>query len=710
MVVPPAALAHPAGHHVAARVETVQLAADTHRRRRRVRAVGIAPPPAQRIRDPLAGHGLVRILAARGDREGRGGGHVVVGARIRVAARGLDPNGLLPRQSRDVHVVRPQRHDVARGSTGRNLAAAHQHSRRGHGPAHRRAHRDGTGELLAVQRRPRRPIPRVLDLADHGPGLVFEDGVESVQEATAAILLAVPGRVQLPVVARRLRLHEVDNLRARVLGVHRLDERGDTRHVRRRHGRAVGDRVAAQVEQQRRGRINLVAGRREVNRRAVVRKIGARQGQAGGHVVGLGDGAHLRNAVDHGGHADTALDGAALGRRGGICGRTVIDRGVVDAHPLVTGSGDDRQAPALRVVNRARRRLQARRLLRVRRAPVDPRIHRVGVVHDVHPVIGRPHERAGHVLGVDEAVIVRGLDGHNRRLGRDAVNADVVVVGGDDARDVCAVVELVAPAVEVLRSDAIHRALHGALSVHAAFQVGVRVLDARVHDGDGHGGAFHGHGPCLARVHGLGTPVEDSLLGAGLGLGRGLVAREGQAAGGSSVVARNVVAPSVVARGGVLAGGEGDALVVEDALGAGRADRVDGDARVLEGRGQVGRERGRGALCEESADLRVGGQGGALDRRNQREGALEVLGADSRRQVDGVVHLVVVGAGGGDEARCGFVGAGRRGLRRHDAHGQGEGGDDSDACDSAAHCSSAFDRCWIVGTPIIYEFVSNNKT
>ena len=647
----------------------------------------------------------MRILAARGDREGRGGGHVVVGARIRVAARGLDPNGLLPRQSRDVHVVRPQRHDVARGSTGRNLAAAHQHSRRGHGPAHRRAHRDGTGELLAVQRRPRRPIPRVLDLADHGPGLVFEDGVESVQEAVASVFLAVPGRVQLPVVASRLLLHEVDDLRARVLGVHRLDESCDTRHVRRRHGRAVGDRVAAQVEQQRRGRINLVTGRREVNRRAVVRKIGARQGQARLHVVRLTDRAHLRNAVDHGGHADTALDGAALGRRGGICGRTVIDRGVVDAHPLVTGGGDDRQAPALRVVNRARRRLQARSLLRVRRAPVDPRIHRVGVVDDVHPVIGRPHERAGHVLGVDEAIIVRGLDGHNGRLGRDAVNADVIVVGGDDARDVRAVVELVAPAVEVLRNDAIHRALHGALSVHAAFQVGVCVLDARVHDGDGHGGAFHGHGPGLARVHGLGTPVEDSLLGAGLGLGRGLVAREGQAAGGSSVVAR-----SVVARGGVLAGGEGDALVVEDALGAGRADRVDGDARVLEGCGQVGRERGRGALCEEGADLRVGGQGGALDRRDQREGALEVLGADSRRQVDGVVHLVVVGAGGGDEARGGFVGASWRGLRRHDAHGQGEGGDDSDACGSAAHCSSAFDRCWIVDTPIIYEFVSNNKT
>ena len=705
MVVPPAALAHPAGHHVAARVETVQLASNTHRRRRRVRAVGIAPPPAQRIRDPLTGHGLVRTLAARGDREGRGGDRLVVGARIRVAARGLDPNGLLPRQSRDVHAVRPQRHDVARGSTGRNLAAAHQHSRRGHGPAHRRAHRDGTGELLAVQRRPRRPIPRVLDLADHGPGLVFEDGVESVQEAVASVFLAVPGRVQLPVVASRLLLHEVDDLRARVLGVHRLDESCDTRHVRRRHGRAVGDRVAAQVEQQRRGRINLVTGRREVNRRAVVRKIGARQGQARLHVVRLTDRAHLRNAVDHGGHADTALDGAALGRRGGICGRTVIDRGVVDAHPLVTGGGDDRQAPALRVVNRARRRLQARSLLRVRRAPVDPRIHRVGVVDDVHPVIGRPHERAGHVLGVDEAIIVRGLDGHNGRLGRDAVNADVIVVGGDDARDVRAVVELVAPAVEVLRNDAIHRALHGALSVHAAFQVGVCVLDARVHDGDGHGGAFHGHGPGLARVHGLGTPVEDSLLGAGLGLGRGLVAREGQAAGGSSVVAR-----SVVARGGVLAGGEGDALVVEDALGAGRADRVDGDARVLERGGQVGRERGRGTLCEESADLRVGGQGGALDRRDQREGALEVLGADSRRQVDGVVHLVVVGAGGGNEARGGFVGAGRRGLRRHDAHGQGEGGDDSDACGSAAHCSSAFDRCWIVDTPIIYEFVSNNKT
>ncbi len=118
---------------------------------------------------------------------------------------------------------------------------------------------------------------------------------------------------------------------------------------------------------------------------------------------------------------------------------------------------------------------------------------------------------------------------------------------------------------------------------------------------------------------------------------------------------------------------------------------MNGDARVLERGGHVGRERGRGALCEESADLRVGGQGGALDRRDQREGALEVLGTDSQRQVDGEVHLVVVGAGGGNEARGGFVGAGWRGLCRHDAHGQGERGDDADACDSAAHDSSTFD-------------------
>ena len=204
-------------------------------------------------------------------------------------------------------------------------------------------------------------------------------------------------------------------------------------------------------------------------------------------------------------------------------------------------------------------------------------------------MIGRPHERACHVLGIDESIVVRGLDRHDARLGCDAVNADVVVVGGDDARDVRSVVELVAPAVQVLRGDAVHRALHGTLRVHAALQVGVRVLDARVHDGDGHGSAFHGNRPCLAGVHSLGAPVEDSLLGAGLGLGRGLVAHEGQAAGGS-VVAPSVVAPSVVARRSFLAGGKGEALVIEDFLGAGRADRVDGDTRVPQGGGQVGRK------------------------------------------------------------------------------------------------------------------------
>ena len=526
-------LAGPAGHHVAARVETVNFAVDTQRFGGRVSAVGIAPPPAQRIRDPLTGHGLVRILARRSNREKGRRGHVVVGARIRVAARGLDPNDLLPRQSRNIHAVRPQRHDVTRQLShargGGDHGTAHQHSRRGHGPAHRHAHRDGTGELLSVQRRPCHTIGRILDGTNHGLRLVFQDSVESIQEATAAVLLAIPGRVKFAVVARRLLLHEVNDLRARVLGVHRLDERGDTRHVRGRHGRAVGDRVTTQVEQQRRGRINLVAGRREVNRRAVVRKIGARQGQAGGHVVGLGEGAHLRDAVDHGGHTDPALNITALRRSRRVGRRAVVDRRVINVDALVTCGSDDGQTLALRVLNRTGRRLQARRLLRVRRTPVDPRVHRVGVVDDVHPVIGRPHERACHVLGIDESIVVRGLDRHDARLGCDAVNADVVVVGGDDARDVRSVVEFVAPAVQVLRGDAVHRALHGTLRVHAAFQVGVRVLDARVHDGDGHGGALHGNRPCLAGVHSLGAPVEDLFAGRGGRVVARLVARGSQA-------------------------------------------------------------------------------------------------------------------------------------------------------------------------------------
>ena len=299
-------------------------------------------------------------------------------------------------------------------------------------------------------------------------------------------------------------------------------------------------------------------------------------------------------------------------------------------------------------------------------------------------MIGSPHERAGHVLGVDQAIIVGRLDGHDGRLGCDAVDANVVVVGGDDARHVRAVVELVAPAVKVLRRHAVHRTLYGALRVHAARQVGVDVLHTGVDDGDGHGRALHVNLTGLARVHGLRTPVEDLFGGR---LRGGLITHGGQAGARRVCGCLSGSVPGLVS-------GQCNALVVEHALGAGRADRVDGNSGVLQLGGQIGGERGRGALGEEGADLRVRGQGRALGSRDQGDRALQVGGACTGGQVDRVVHLVVVGANRGDEAGR-VLGVCGRSNHRRDAHGQGERGDDSDACGSAAHCSSTFD-CYSV--------------
>ena len=520
------------------------------------------------------------------------------------------------------------------------------------------------------------PADRILDPR---ASLGLADRVERVEEAVASVLPAVDRLIEASVVGQRLPLHQVDDLGARELRVHRLDEGRDARHVRGRHGRAVGDGVSAAVEEQRGRGVDLVARRGKINRVTVVGELGAAQRQARLHVVRLTDRADLSDAVEHGGNADTAFHRTILRRHGNIGRRSVVDPRIVDVDALVAGRRDDRQALVLRVFNRPRGRLEARSLLGVSRAPVDPRVHRVGVIDDVHPVARGPHERTGHVLGVDEAVVIGRLDGDDGRFGGDAVDADIVVVGGDNARDVRAMVELVAPPVEVLRGDAVHRALHRTRRIDAPLQVGVRILDAGVHDRDGHGGALHVDSLGLARVHGDGTPVEDLLVRFSGSGARGLIAHGIQAARRTRLRGGGLV---------LLVGGQLDALVVEDGGDAGRADRVDGDAGRSQGGGQVGRERGRGALREEGPNLRVRGQGGATGSGDEGEGPLEVLGVRAC-EVDRVVHLVVVSAGGGDKS--GLLGSGGRRVHRGHAHGQGESSDDADACDSAAHDSSTFD-------------------
>ena len=447
--------------------------------------------------------------------------------------------------------------------------------------------------------------------------------------------------------------------------------------MRGRHGRAVGDGVAAAVEERRGRGVDLVARGGKIDRLTVVGELSAAQGQARLHVVRLTNRAHLSNAVEHGGNADTALHRTILRRRGDVRRGPVVDRRVINVDALVTGRRDHSQALVLRILDRPRGRLKARSLLGVGRTPIDPRVHRVGVVHDVHPVARRPHERTGHVLGVDEAVVVGRLNGDDGRLRGDAVDTNVIVVGSDNARDVRAVVELITPPVEVLRGNAVDRAPHRTRRIDAPLQVGMRILNAGVNDRDGHGGALDVDCLGLARVHGDGAPVEDLLVRFSGGSARGLVAHRVQTACRAGL--RGLV---------LLVGGQLDALVVEDGGHAGRADRVDGDTGLSQGGGQVGRERGRGTLREEGTDLRVRGQGGTTGSWDEGEGPLEVLGVRAG-EVDRVVHLVVVSAGCGDES--GLLSTGGGGVHRGHAHGQGESGDDADACGSAAHSSSTFD-------------------
>ena len=140
---------------------------------------------------------------------------------------------------------------------------------------------------------------------------------------------------------------------------------------------------------------------------------------------------------------------------------------------------------------------------------------------------GGPHEAAGHVLGVHELLAVGSLDGHQGRGRRDAVDADAVVVGGDDTRDVRAVEVVVTPGPVCLGGDAVVPTGDGTGGVDATHEVGVRVIDTGVDDADGDGRMRDRHGRRIGGTHRLGTPVDD-LLGL-IGLGRTLAAQGGRA-------------------------------------------------------------------------------------------------------------------------------------------------------------------------------------
>ena len=204
----------------------------------------------------------------------------------------------------------------------------------------------------------------------------------------------------------------------------------------------------------------------------------------------------------------------------------------------------------------------------------------------------------------------------------------------------------------------------------------MRILNTRINDGDGHRRTLDIHGLGLARMHGDRTPVENLLVCTSGGGARTLLTHGGQPACRAGL--RGLV---------LLVCGQLNPLVVEDGSHAGGSDRVNRDVGLPQGGGQVGRERRRGALRKEGPDLGVRGQGSTARPGDESEGSLKILGVRAR-EVDRVVHLVIVGAGRRDEAR--LLGSRGRCVHRGHAHGQGECGDETDACGDAAHVSSTF--------------------
>ena len=533
----------------------------------------------------------------------------------------------------------------------------------------------------------------VLQGLDGRLRLVAAHGGQRVDEAVAAEFLAILGRFQARVFHGGLLAHEVGDLLALESRVDRLNERGDARDVGRGHGGAAGLGVAGGEDRRGYGRVDVLARSGEVDALAVVGEVGALEVRplGLGLDVGARGGTDLADALDHGGDLHAVLHGAVLDRGVEVGRRPAVGRDVVVVHAVVARRSDDGQPLALRVCDGAGRGLEAGGLLGIARAPVDPGIHRVGVVDDVDAVAGGPHEAASHVLGVHELLVVGGLDGHEGRGRRDAIDADAVVVGGDDARDVCAMEVVVTPRPVGLRRDAVVPTGDGTGGVDAPHEVGVRVVDAGVDDADRDGRVRDRHSRGVGGTHRLGSPVDD-LLGF-IGLSRTLSAQGGRATRLRSRLCARLGSGLSRARLAGLRGrlwvGSGLALPLGHGGDARRAHRVHGNSGLRQGCGQVRGERGRLTLGKERPELRVGGQRDATGGCDQRGRAREVLSAGLRAEVDGVVHQAGAGASGRDEAGM-IVGPGGWGGRCGHAHGQGEGGDKPDACNIAAHGSSTF--------------------
>lgn len=319
---------------------------------------------------------------------------------------------------------------------------------------------------------------------------------------------------------------------------------------------------------------------------------------------------------------------------------------------LVILGGDVNDAVVLRVADRARGSLKARSLGALGGHPEGVGVHVVTGVRHVDVVLGGPVERAGHVLGVEGAGLVRGLDRDDRRTRGDAVHAVGVVRGGDGAGDVRAVVVVILPSAGVLVGDAVDLAAHRTRRVEVVLEVLVVGVDAGVHDADGD--LLAGH------VNLLGVNRADG--GQAPGIGVALVGREvvELRVGGQ---AGRAGACGIGDRVGLRRGGlrlVGTHLGAGNRLVAGGADGVVGDAGVDEALAERRGEGGLHRLDEEGVEFGVLGQNHAV-LRGLGHGRVEVVAGCVGGQVDRVVHDLVLSAGiGGDPRDAGRMGGGRR--------------------------------------------------
>ena len=315
---------------------------------------------------------------------------------------------------------------------------------------------------------------------------------------------------------------------------------------------------------------------------------------------------------------------------------------------VVTLGGDVNDAAVLRVADRARGSLEARSLGALGGHPEGVGVHVVAGVRHVDVVLGSPVKRPGHVLGVQGAGLVRGLDRDDRRAGGDGVHAVRVVRGGNGAGDVRAVVVVILPVRGVLAGNAVDLAAHGTRGVEVFLEVLVVGVDAGVHDADGD--LLEGDVDLLG--------VERADGGQAPGVGVALVGGEvvELRVGGQTdrAGARGVSDGVRLGRGGLrLLGahlGTGDGLV------AGGANRLVGDAGVDEALAERRREGGLHRLHEEGVEFRVLSQDHAVFR-GLGDGRVEVVVGGVGGQVDRVVHDLVLGASRrGDPRDAGRVG------------------------------------------------------